>query len=115
MYSCGWWPMQSDWPLPAACARGAAAAPASATTAAHAKPMVHRSRRCMESPFFERRTAANADRSGSAAAAPAVLEKLAGLLDAGRPDAEDVLVRERIEAAVLAVAGQLTHRGGRSG
>src|SRR5215470_3064795 len=42
--SCGWWAIQSDWPRPAASARGAAA-PANTTATATANAAAHKSRR----------------------------------------------------------------------
>src|SRR5215470_12210757 len=42
---CGWWAIHSDWPRPAASARGAAAAPATTTATATANAVTHKSRR----------------------------------------------------------------------
>src|SRR5215470_8351902 len=43
--ACPWWAIQSDWPRPAASARGAAAAPANTTATATANAATHKSRR----------------------------------------------------------------------
>src|SRR5690242_10926383 len=102
--------MHSDWPPAAAWARGAAAAPLSTAATAAERTSAQRSAGRIAFPLRSKDLTPEIFPQ-PACSPPAVLENLARLLDAGGPDAQHLLVGQLVEAAVLAVAGHLAHRG----